>query len=415
MAAKQTQKAIVPRWLITVGVLVIVGFALYGVARVWFPQWFVAGAMGSNQAQSQTVGSVRLTDMVETVETTGRLDALQVSDVYWQTTGRVGKVLVEVGDNVKKGAILLQVDENSVSPQLVNAQADLILAQQALKRLTAPSDLQIAQAQSAWEQAKEQLRLAEKTSDNLPSSASTERKDQTAAQLALAQAQAADTEAKYRALADSKPNADDLAAAEARVRAAEMSLQNLNLVAPFEGTVLDINYLPGDSILQNIAGVRLADLSQYVLELQIDEADIAGIKVDQLADITFDALPKQTYQAKVTLVQNFGETVQGITRYRVRLVLQNPSPELRLGMTANTSIVTNTQKNVLAVPLDAVQLDDQGEYVMLYNSSSQAKTRVPVVSGQIQDDLVVITGDLKAGDQVLLFEPKPASGSPFGG
>ena len=83
-------------------------------------------------------------------------------------------------------------------------------------------------------------------------------------------------------------------------------------------------------------------------------------------------------------------------------------------MTADVSIVTATEQNALAVPLDAVQLDTAGEFVNRVNAAG-AVERVPVVSGAVQDELVIVKGDLKAGDAVQLIKPVPTNnGGPFG-
>jgi multidrug efflux pump subunit AcrA (membrane-fusion protein) len=84
-------------------------------------------------------------------------------------------------------------------------------------------------------------------------------------------------------------------------------------------------------------------------------------------------------------------------------------------MTAYVQIVTEVLQDALAVPIDAVQYDDEGEYVMLLEFPDRQQTRVAVVSGVIQDDQVVISGELKPGQTVVIFTPQPTeSGSPFG-
>ncbi|MDP6770344.1 MAG: hypothetical protein QF704_06575, partial [Anaerolineales bacterium] len=86
------------------------------------------------------------------------------------------------------------------------------------------------------------------------------------------------------------------------------------------------------------------------------------------------------------------------------------------GMTSYVEIVTEVQKEALAVPIDAVQYDDEGEYLMVFNTSSKEQTRVTIESGVIQGDQVVVNGDLLPGQLVVIFTPTPTnSGSPFGG
>lgn len=98
-------------------------------------------------------------------------------------------------------------------------------------------------------------------------------------------------------------------------------------------------------------------------------------------------------------------------KYTVRIDLAVSDPRALLGMTANVSIVTDKQTGALAVPLDAVQLDQQGEYVNRVTNGTVE--RVKVVSGQIQNDVVVVTGALQPGDAVQLIPPK-ASAAGFG-
>ena len=85
-----------------------------------------------------------------------------------------------------------------------------------------------------------------------------------------------------------------------------------------------------------------------------------------------------------------------------------------LGMTSYVKIITEVQNESLAVPIDAIKFDDEGEYVMVFNESSNQQRRVSVESGIIQGDQVVVTGDLTVNQKVVIFVPKPTdSGNPF--
>jgi multidrug efflux pump subunit AcrA (membrane-fusion protein) len=105
--------------------------------------------------------------------------------------------------------------------------------------------------------------------------------------------------------------------------------------------------------------------------------------------------------------------VQGLVRYTVRVDLDESDPRLFLNMTANAAIVTDVQENALAVPLDAVQFDDEGEYVTRVHPNG-ATERVNIISGQTDGDLVFVTGDLTPGDQVQIFVPEVETTLPFG-
>ena len=212
------------------------------------------------------------------------------------------------------------------------------------------------------------------------------------------------------------PDQDDIAAAEARVTAAEATLSSLQVVAPFDGHVLAVNYLPGDTTEQSKSAARLANMSQLRVEVSVDETEVNGVKVGQSVKLTFDAIPETEVAGDVTEVAPYGETVQGLVRYPVTVTLRDTKSEILLGMTANVQIVQEVLRDALAVPIDAIQYDDEGEYVMLFNGLGKEQTRVAVKSGVIQGAQVVVIGDLLPRQKVVIFTPKPTeSGSPFGG
>jgi multidrug efflux pump subunit AcrA (membrane-fusion protein) len=210
-------------------------------------------------------------------------------------------------------------------------------------------------------------------------------------------------------------SADDVKTDVARVQAAQAVVNALTLTAPFDGDVLVVNDQPGDSASLTDAALTLANRSRYHVDVLVDEADVSSIKLGDPAQVTFSPLPDLVLSGTVGLIQPQGQTVQGLVKYTVRVELLNLDPRVLLGMTANVNIVTATEENALAVPLDAVQLDKQGEYVNRVNDAGVVE-RVPVVSGAVQDTLVIVKGNLKTGDKVQLIKPAPTtSGSPFGG
>ena len=241
--------------------------------------------------------------------------------------------------------------------------------------------------------------------------------------LKVAMAQS-DVDVATAALADAKSKLADLEAggapndvktAQARVAAAEALVGTLELKAPFEGDVLVVNNQPGDAASPADAALTLANRSQYHVDVLVDETEVPSIRLGNPAQVTFSPLPNLVLSGTVTTIEPSGQTVQGLVKYSVRVQLNKLDPRVLLGMTANVNIVTATEANALAVPLDAVQLDAQGEYVNRVNGPGLIE-RVPVVSGAVQDTLVIVTGNLKPGDTVQLIKPVPtSSGSPFGG
>ncbi len=231
----------------------------------------------------------------------------------------------------------------------------------------------------------------------------------------LSRSKLADAEKKLQELVVG-PDEDDIAVAEAKVTAAQATLSSLWLEAPFSGKVVELNYLTGDSTDQSTPAVRLANTDKLLVEVSVDETEVNGIEIGQPAIVTFDAMSYTEVRALVTNIAPFGETVQGLVRYPVTVTLRNQSEGVMLGMTSYVKIVTEVLEEELAVPIDSVKYDDEGEYVMLFDTSSNEQTRVTIESGVIQGDQVIVRGDLQPGQQVVIFTPKPTdSGSPFGG
>ncbi|HJO34274.1 MAG TPA: efflux RND transporter periplasmic adaptor subunit [Anaerolineales bacterium] len=234
------------------------------------------------------------------------------------------------------------------------------------------------------------------------------------ADVAVAEAELADELEQLQEFLNG-PDPDDVAAAEAKVMAVQATLYSLRVVAPFDGQVLAVNYLVGDYTEQSTSAVKLANVEQLRVEVSVDETEVNGIRVGQPANLTFDAVSGVEVAGEVTHVAPYGETVQGLVRFPVTVTLKENGPEMLLGMTAYVRIVTEVMHDALAVPIDAVQYDDEGEYVMLSGGPGREQTRVAVVSGVIQDEMVVVSGELRAGQRVVIFTPQPTqSGSPFG-
>jgi len=188
----------------------------------------------------------------------------------------------------------------------------------------------------------------------------------------------------------------------------------LTVKAPFDGEVLVVNYHPGDAVSQSLAAVMLANRSQLRVEVPIDEIQISQIQAGDAVTVTLDSLPGLAISGTVGWINPVGSTVQGLVKYTVRVDLAESDPRVLLGMTANVSIVTDVQAGALAVPLDAVQLDQDGEFVNRVKADGTLE-RVNVVSGQLQGDLVIVAGNLKPGDTVQIVEPVPTNqGLPFG-
>ncbi|MGE5222357.1 MAG: HlyD family secretion protein, partial [Omnitrophica WOR_2 bacterium] len=134
------------------------------------------------------------------------------------------------------------------------------------------------------------------------------------------------------------PSPDDLAAAKAKVQAAQATLALANVVAPFNGTVMQVDNKPGDLVKPGATAFQIEDMSGLFVDLQVSEVDINRVQPGQAASVTFDAVPNQTYTGKVTAISNVSTTSNGAVYYTVTVQITNADAQIKPGMTAMASI-----------------------------------------------------------------------------
>jgi len=162
-----------------------------------------------------------------------------------------------------------------------------------------------------------------------------------------------------------------------QLKEAQDNLDNYRIKAPFDGIVTDINFKKGDNIKAGEVLATVFDDKNLVFRVDIDELDIAKIKVGQKVNITVDALQEtQTnpLTGKVSKIPLEGSTQNGVTTYPVTISIDNPK-NLKIGMNANAEIIVNQKQNVLMVPLEAVQKLGNRYFVFVKTSSSQDETQ----------------------------------------
>ncbi|HCK65864.1 MAG TPA: hypothetical protein DHW49_06340 [Anaerolineae bacterium] len=405
---------------VSIGVLVVI--ILFTLVRGFSP----ANASNVPSTEAQVVSL----EVAETIETSGTLQAQPFASLTWKTSGVVESVNVEVGDFVKAGDILLTLQPESTSASIVSAQADLITAQENLEDVlssgtgVAQAAIDLKEAQEDYDKAVNYLKYLQ-TDQKVPQTKYTAELVQTRNgweyryeaenfkgpapkewiidaenDLALKKGLLDDAQREYdRLLAGEESN--EVLAARAQVEAAQTTVNSLYIIAPFDGQVLSIDNQVGDSITANELPVNLANLNQLYVETQVDESDIANVKLGNQAEITLDAVSGVTFTGQVSAINPVGEAVSGLVKYSVRIDLDKVDADvfLPLGATANVVIKIKDATSTLAVPITAIQNDTQGEFVWVIESDGSTR-RVDVVGGVIVGDMVAVTGDLQVGERI---------------
>ncbi|MDP1714058.1 MAG: efflux RND transporter periplasmic adaptor subunit [Anaerolineales bacterium] len=404
---------------------------IVGVVAIVLLVIIFANSSGNDVVAFQTT-PVERGNLVASVGATGSVRAKQSAALIWQTSGIVQSVNVEVGSRVARDEALASLDKNSLSQNIILAEADLLSAQKALEDLLT-SDTARLEAQKAVDNAEKaydkaynwRMKLNGKIeitdyfyefgvlkSRQYKGYASEDTVVTADKDLALAEARLADARRAYERLLGGADSAE-AAAAEARVAAAQSTLNMAYLTAPFDGTITQANPAAGDQVTAGTVGFRIDDLSHLLVDVQVSEVDINSVSLGQPGMLTFDAILGREYHGEVVQVGQAGDTVQGVVSFTVTIELDDADELVKPGMTAAVNIVVEEVKDVVLIPNRAVRLvdGDRVVYVLIDGLPVQVKVKLGSTSGT---DSTLVEGDIKEGDLIIL-NPPSTNGMPFGG
>lgn len=295
----------------------------------------------------------------------GRLEPLRSADIAFTTSGLVSEVLVKEGQQVKRGQPMIRLGDES-DPTYTAAQLELADAQKALNDLLNGADATLAQTVIDLKDAKEEHKEAEqylnylKNSKKVPITETfvywfsnkkgfdyrirtkfskgpapevwiTEAEND----LALKKAKLDDAQRMYDRMKDTGVDQDQLALLEAQLDLAKAKAAALEVLAPFDGTVADMNAETGSSINAGEIAVTIADFSEWLVKTtDLTEIDVVELTEGQPVAVTLDALPGEELSGTILSIgQTFSEN-QGDVVYDVTIVLTETHPAMRWGMTA---------------------------------------------------------------------------------
>ena len=316
-------------------------------------------------------------NMQVTVSSTGTVEPEFIVEIKSKASGTLQTVTVQAGDQVKKGALLIEIDPIVERRKLTQAQAELSMAQ--AQRANVNSKLEFAQGQLTRDAALHAKGLvAREAVDQLRKDLAVLRGEIQVAGAQLQRARAGYEEAKDR-LAETK------------------------IVAPMDATVLDRAVNPGQVITAGTAQggqtlLTLANLARLFVRVKVDEADVTKVAIGQQVHITADALPGRNFKGTVLRVAPQGKVESNVTVFEVIVEVNGEGLRLlRPMLSANVNIRVGEVKNALLVPRRAVQQQQGKSVVVLEGGATQ-----PVQVGLADDQQIEIKSGLKDGARVLV-------------
>jgi HlyD family secretion protein len=204
------------------------------------------------------------------------------------------------------------------------------------------------------------------------------------------------------------PDPDEVAAAQARLAAAQAALDMRRLSAPFNGRLTAVDVQPGDMVSAGTQAFQLDNLSTLLFELQLSEIDVNRIQAGQPVSLAFDAVPGVAYTGEVMEAPAVGDLVDGLVSFRIKVAIRGADARVRPGMTASADIVVNELEGSL-VPAQAVRF--LGGQRVVYVLREGRPVPVEVVLGlSSAEDIQVLEGDLQPGEAVILNPPVQEGG-----
>jgi HlyD family secretion protein len=343
------------------------------------------------------------------VSTNGKIEPVQNFEVHAPVGSTVKRLLVKEGDHVKKGQLLVQLNDAEARSQVAKALSQVRGSQAEISAIESggsreevlTTEAQLAKAQTARDAAQRNLgalrRLGEK------GAASPGEVKQAENQLAAAEADLKLMQQKQKDRY-SRPEIVKVEAqrseAESTYAAAENVLSQLNIRAPFDGVVYSLPVRQGAYVNPGDMIVQAADLSKVVVRAFVDEPDVGRLARGEKIEVTWDAVPGRIWQGSVDTIpaavklrgtRNVGETTCVVDNSDFKLL-----PNINVGVT----IIAAEHPNTLTVPREAVRMDDSKTYVYeIVNNELRRRdiqpgisnlTRVEVSSGIASNALVAL-------------------------
>jgi HlyD family secretion protein len=272
-------------------------------------------------------------DVIAKVDATGSLAPVTTVQVGSQVSGTVKALLVDYNAEVRKSQVIAELDSSLFQTQVDQARATLVKSQSDVDRSKVEVDdssSKLRRAQELWEQkliSRNDLETAQSTAMQ--------------AQAALRSAEAQVTQAR------------------AALNQAQVNLGHTVIRSPIDGTVISRNVDVGQTVAASMSAPTLYVIAQDLTHMQvsasIDESDIGRIGAGQLVTFRVDAYPQQTFRGTVKQVRLDAKTDQNVVSYTTMIDVPNEDLRLKPGMTANVTVQTAANEDVLRVPNSALR------------------------------------------------------------
>jgi len=403
-----------------------------------------------SDADAQKVLTAKVTreNLSSIVSGTGEIKPKNYVNIGATAFGPITHLYVKEGDHVKSGEVLAVIEnvpqESAVGAQkatISGAQRDItadIAAQQVAKANVDHAKADLEQKELDYKRGQELYKNALISKQDFDA-------DKAAYDISVATL-AQDQASLLQANAQTASAREKLTSAEQTLRGDVDQYNKSISIAPFDGIVTNLPVREGEAVVEGIQNAEgstlmtLANMAVVTAEVKVDETDITGVQLGQSADITVDALPGKVFKGHVTevgdqaLLRSTGvSTSQSTTGteeakdFKVVVTIDDPSPQLRPGLSATAKITTAHKNDVVALPLQALVMEVpdsgkkkgasklnaslssgskpepvQGVFLLRKEGRKLRAIFVPVQTGITGTSDIEVTSGVKPGDEIII-------------
>lgn len=399
------------RILLLLGCALVMGLGVAG----W--KWWRVDAHAVDPAAT-TVQVVRR-DFSSSVLATGAVKPQVGAEVRVgaRISGKVEKLRANIGDSVRAGQVIAELEKADLEAIAAQRQAELELAEAKLAAVRSLSPTEIAKAEAEMAQRQATVVMSEQDYErqstllttNAASKNDWERSDERlkVARAGLDAARFALELATKRYTEDVKQATAEVARAQQALINAHVQLSYATLVAPISGVIASVSTQEGETVaagLNSPTFVTIIDLERLQVDAMVDEVDIGKVRAGQQALFTVDAYPAREFPGKVVAIYPKAVLQENVVYYDVVVEIQgNDDKVLRPEMTASVTVLLEAKSDVLAIPARAVKRE-RGKNVVYVVHGGQVQPR-EVKVGWKDGTWIEITSGLEEGESILPAAP----------
>jgi HlyD family secretion protein len=360
---------------------------------------------------------------------TGTTQPVQEVAIRAQAEGQLQALNVDVGDRVKQGQVLAQIDDTILGAQAAEAEAELASRRTEISKL----QTQVSDARTQVEQARLQLQQAEFDAARYERLAASGAVSQQQAQQSRTQASTAaqvlrSAQQKVRSEQQAIVVANGRIVAQQAILAQQQRRRSYAVVtSPITGSVLTRSTERGNLIQVGNELLRLGDFSQAKVTVQVSELDLAAVRLGGTATVKLDAFPQEQFTAKVTRISPAANPTSRLIP--IEMTIPNPTGKVGSGLLARATFAQTTVDRV-TIPLSALQAErptpstpnsnpnqptpsvparrTQGQVFVITRQGEQSKAIARTVTlGQQIDGQVQILSGLNPGERFVARASKP--------